>query len=240
MRQRGGFRLLARPFTGGMNVPLLRIIVGFLGMALPVIVVVWGLFITEGHVQNSLSDYYSLRTRDAFVGILFVIGWILFAYRGYSNMDAVAGKLVWIFATLVALFPNSAGGWQGKVHYASAGCMFAVLFFFSTFLFTKTGASPQRFGATLASAFRRRAAEAQIPQAPEKAKRNIVYKICGWLILAGIVLIGAYQIFGRDTFLADIKPVLVLETMMIWAFGFAWLVKGEVVWKDRETPAVQS
>jgi hypothetical protein len=29
------------------------------------------------------------------------------------------------------------------------------------------------------------------------------------------------------------KPVLTLEWLMIWAFGFSWLVKGETIWSDR-------
>jgi len=69
----------------------LRRIVGALGLALPVILLVWGFALSGWSltVQNSLSDYYSLRTRDAFVGILFVIAWFLCTYKGYEVVDDV-------------------------------------------------------------------------------------------------------------------------------------------------------
>jgi len=110
------FRLLG----SGLNEPLLRLIVGVLGMALPIVLVVWGFFLSGWPPQDSLSDYYSLRTRDAFVGILFVIGWILFAYKGYKKWDSIVGKLACVFAMGVAFFPNSGNHWERIVHLSSA------------------------------------------------------------------------------------------------------------------------
>lgn len=223
------FRLL----KGGINVRLLRRILGILGVALPVVLVVWGLFISGWPPQDSLSDYYSLRTRDAFVGILFVIGWILFAYKGYEKMDSIAGKLACVFAMGVALFPNSGAGWEKIVHFASAGCMFLLLAFFSLYLFTKTHESPPGLGPTMRS-FHLRAAWRGEPVKREKGKRNKVYIACGIAILACIALIGLYNLFWQDTAISAYKPVLVLESFMIWAFGFAWFVKGETFWKDKK------
>ena len=52
----------------------LRRVVGVLGMALPVVVALWGFYFLKGiEIQSSISDYYGLRTRDAFVGILCVM-----------------------------------------------------------------------------------------------------------------------------------------------------------------------
>src|SRR5207253_976505 len=48
----------------------LRRIVGILGIGLPIVVAIWG-FALGYALQPSISDYYALRTRDAFVGILF-------------------------------------------------------------------------------------------------------------------------------------------------------------------------
>ena len=48
-----------------------------------------------------------------------------------------------------------------------------------------------------------------------------------------VVLIAAYNLFNLDqTRLAAIKPVLLLETFTLWAFGFSWFVKGETLWRD--------
>src|SRR4030042_3715954 len=95
---------------------LLRRIVGALGIALPVVLMVCGFFLADWILQDSISDYYSLRTRDALVGILFVIGWFLFAYKGYERLDNLAGNLACVFALGVALFPNSGSGWEKPGH----------------------------------------------------------------------------------------------------------------------------
>lgn len=64
----------------------LRLIPGLLGIALPIILVVWGFFLCECiDIQDSISDYYSLRTRDALVGILLAVGVFLFTYKGYER-----------------------------------------------------------------------------------------------------------------------------------------------------------
>ncbi|OGN98625.1 MAG: hypothetical protein A2Y89_05035 [Chloroflexi bacterium RBG_13_51_18] len=223
-----------RQFLGsGLNVPLLRGIVGGLGIALPIVLLIWGFFISGWPPQDSLSDYYSLRTRDAFVGILFVIGWILFAYKGYEKMDKVAGKLAWLFALCVALFPNSGTSWERVVHFSSATCLFAVLAFFSLVLFTKSSASRTGFKETV-SDFRISGAKKVKSMSDEKKIRNKVYVICGWTIVACIILLALYLGLGQNTAISTIKPVLLLEWIMIWAFGFAWFVKGEIILKDKK------
>jgi hypothetical protein len=54
---------------------------------------VWGFALSGWSIdlQNSISDYYGLRTWDALFGILFAIAWFLFIYKGYETMDDIAG-----------------------------------------------------------------------------------------------------------------------------------------------------
>src|SRR5260370_5167137 len=119
----------------------LRRVVGVLGVGLPVIVAVWGFFLlSDIAIEPSISDYYGLRTRDAFVGILFTIGWFLFTYRGYDRQDSIAGNLACVFAIGVALFPVNGAPWEGIIHFVCATALFLVLSYFSLFLFTKTAA----------------------------------------------------------------------------------------------------
>ena len=82
---------------------------------------VWGFALSGWSIelQDSISDYYSLRTRDAFVGILFVIAWFLCTYKGYETVDDIAGYLACLFALGVAFFPNSGGSWERIVHFSS-------------------------------------------------------------------------------------------------------------------------
>ena len=190
----------------------LRRVLGILGVALPFVLMLWG-FALSGwsmELQDSISDYYSLRTRDAFVGILFAIAWFLCAYRGYERKDDIAGYLACMFALGVAFFPNSGESWEGIVHFSSAAGLFLVLSFFSLFLFTKSGNY----------------------QTPQKRKRNRIYVACGLVILLCLALTGAYIWLLEDTAISCIKPVFWLESLMIWAFGVSWFVKGETLWKD--------
>ena len=71
----------------------LRRIIGILGIALPIVLMVWGFALSGWSIdlQNSISDYYGLRTWDALFGILFAIAWFLFIYKGYETMDDIAG-----------------------------------------------------------------------------------------------------------------------------------------------------
>lgn len=195
----------------------LRRVVGILGVALPVILALWGFALCECiELQNSISDYYSLRTRDALVGILFAIGWFLFAYRGYGLGDSIAGYLACLFALGVALFPNSSGDeWQRVVHFTSAVLLFLVLSYFALFLFTKSN-------------------EPRESWTDQKKLRNRIYMACGAVMLACIVLIGLYFGLLKDTAVSDIKPVFWLESLVLWTFGISWFVKGQTLWKDVE------
>ena len=190
----------------------LRRVLGMLGIALPVLLAVWG-FALSGwslELQDSISDYYNLRTRDAFVGILFVIAWFLFAYRGYELKDDIAGYLACVFALGVALFPNSGKNWEPIVHFSCAAGLFLVLSFFSIFLFTKSRGY----------------------MTPQKRLRNKVYMTCGVIMLVCMALIGWYKLYFEDTFISDYHPVFWIESLMIWAFGISWFVKGETLLRD--------
>ena len=195
----------------------LRRVVGILGVALPVILALWGFALCECiELQNSISDYYSLRTRDALVWILFAIGWFLFAYRGYDLGDSIAGYLACLFALGTALFPNSSGDeWQRVVHFTSAVMLFLVLSYFALFLFTKSN-------------------EPRESWTDQKKLRNRIYVACGAVMLACIVLIGLYFGLLKDTAVSDIKPVFWLESLVLWTFGISWFVKGQTLWKDVE------
>lgn len=190
----------------------LRRVVGVLGVALPLVLALWGFVLVGGiAIQPSISDYYGLRTRDALVGILFAVGWFLFTYRGYERKDDIAGNLACLFALGVALFPNSGAPWERVVHFASATALFLALSYFALFLFTKSGGSPT----------------------PMKLARNRVYRTCGVIMLACIAAIGLYTALLQDTSLAALKPVFWLESAALWAFGVSWFVKGETILTDR-------
>jgi len=215
-----------------------RRILGVLGVGLPFVLMFWGFALADG-LQNSISDYYALRTRDAFVGTLVVIGLFLCAYRGYERRDDVAGYVACAFALGVAFFPNKPEGWQSTVHFSSAGGLFLVLSFFSLILFTKTKKDGASWWRRILSAFRFGRAKSGDAQTPQKRWRNRVYVACGLAMLVCMILNGLYFWLWEDTAVANIKPVFWLESLMIWAFGISWFVKGDWLWllKDKNPSA---
>jgi hypothetical protein len=68
-----------------------------------------------------------------------------------------------------------------------------------------------------------------------KAKRNMVYRICGWTMLASVALLLVYfLLLDAGTIKTDFPVVFVLETIAIEAFGISWLTKGETLLPDGE------
>lgn len=190
----------------------LRKVVGTLGMLLPVIVATWGLALDNAAgLRNSISDYHQGPTGDAFVGILFTIGWFLFTYRGYDKRDEWTGNFAALFALLVALFPNTAPAPVCYIHFGAALALFLLLAYFSLGLFTKSGGAPT----------------------PRKLIRNRVYRFCGVIMLLCIALIGVHYAMGQPATAGGFKPVFWLESMALWAFGISWFVKGEAILKDK-------
>ncbi len=61
----------------------------------------------------------------------------------------------------------------------------------------------------------------------EKARRNAVYHWSGWTIVGAIAVIGIRAIVGRDwAWWNDYNLTFVMETIILWAFGLSWAVKG--------------
>ena len=199
----------------------LRRAIGIIGIALPFVLVI-GKFILQGPgIQGSVSDYYYTVMRDVFVGSLCSIGVFLMSYRGYDSMDEIAGDLACLFAVGAALFPTTPdvdpttrARLVGVVHIVLAGSLFLTLAFFSLVLFRKTDQpTPTRM----------------------KLQRNIVYTVCGYLILGCIALIGVVALTPDTSPIRKLDPVFWLESIAIVSFGISWLTKGEGILKDDES-----
>ena len=155
----------------------LRKMVGILGFAFPIILVV-GSVVAGGYeqIQNSISSYYHTNMRDIFVGVLCVVALFLLSYRGYDRIDNIAGNIACFFALGVAFFPTAhhdptliTNPIIGKLHLISASLFFLVLTYFSLFLFTKTDPSKKI--------------------SKPKKNRNKVFRVCGY-IMFGCILMG--------------------------------------------------
>ncbi len=195
----------------------LRKAVGVLGIILPILLVL-GVFILDRQHQplNSISSYAHTKMENGFVGIMCAVALFMFSYLGHDKWDNIAGHLAGIFALGIAFFPNNTADplmWRNIVHLTSALLFFTTLICFSLVLFTKTD---------------------QELMSAQKKNRNLVYKICGYAMIAFIVLITIYMaaLKGKVSWLDKLEPVFWLESLMLLAFGISWITKGQVIYKD--------
>jgi hypothetical protein len=202
------------------------------GFALPVVIVLSG-FIDFGSVLDSLSDYIGARNKEVSVVMLLIVAWCLIKYKGYDFIDNFVGKLAGLFALGVLFFPNSTGGWQSVVHFVSATGLFLVFAFMCLFLFTKTKDSPPNNLWHTITSFRFGLIRSDEPGMERKKIRNKVYVACGISMLISMLVTILYNLFWQDTGMSVIKPVLMFEWLMIWAFAIAWMVKGQIILSDR-------
>lgn len=209
---------------------IIRRSIGVLALTLPGILIL-GSMLFDGcfEIQSSISAYYHTGVRDVFVGFLSAVALFLFAYQGYNRFDRRLSNLACLCALTVVFSPTSITitsscipeeidtMWRNTVHFISAGVFLSILAYFSLGLFTRRAANPT----------------------PEKLKRNKIYRLCGYLMLICVVLIGFYAAFLKERFpfLVKLDPIFWLEAIALWSFGTSWLVKGRTLFKD---PAMSS
>lgn len=200
--------------------------IGLLGFFFPVLLVVGSkLFGNCNILLGSISDYYHTNMDDLFVAVLCVIGLFLFTYRGPEKEDSIASNLACVFAVGIAFFPTSiksehlsclsysANIFPG-LHNLFAASFFLVLSYFCLVLFPKT--------------------HEDIPPTAEKLKRNKVYKICGYVMLASILIIFVYLLLkDRIDGLKKIPITFIFEWVALWAFGISWIIKGGWFLQDK-------
>jgi hypothetical protein len=198
----------------------LRKAVGIIGCALPFVLVIGKILLQGCGIQPSISAYYYTDMRGVFVGSLCAIGMFLMSCKGYDPRDQRAGVAACAFAIGVALFPTTPltdatpqEVWIGGVHLTFAALLFLTLAYFSLFLFTETNPS-------------------RTPTA-QKLRRNKVYRTCGGIILACILLMFVLKLTSLENALKSLEPVFWLESTAVTSFGFSWLTNGETILKDR-------
>jgi hypothetical protein len=195
----------------------LRRSVGIVAFLLPIIAPLPHL-IRYHELLSSISASYYTSTRNFFVGSLCAIGLIMLCTRGYDLEDLIAGFLAGLFAILVAFFPTSPDGATpqqiriGHFHYAFAATLFLILAYFCLVLFTMT-------------------VKGEVPT-PQKLHRNIIYYVCGTVILISIGSIGMIALGWLKWPFQTVSFGILFETTSLVFFGIAWTVKGELFMGD--------
>jgi hypothetical protein len=118
----------------------MRAITGYVGLTLPVVLLLAGL--VDGHIESSISAYYYTKVGNVFTGALCVIGVFLLAYRLTAwAVDNAATTLAGIAALGVAFFhcaPQNATPGQlrlADVHLTCAAALFILVGAISLFIF---------------------------------------------------------------------------------------------------------
>jgi hypothetical protein len=220
----------------------IRKVVGWLGIALPVLLILAPL--GGAADKPTLSDYFHTPAREIFVGVLCAIGVFLFRYGGYPRngenvflSDAFVTRFASVCCLGVALFPNDGG--SGSV--TSAGLFLARMFGAADTAipglqaiahFTSAIAFFVAIGVMCVVNFRRNDKPGK--RDGPKTRRDAVFLGCGIVIFAAIVCAGV--LFALDVEAGN--AVFWLESLAVWAFGTAWLVKGRV--QDDASVAIEA
>jgi hypothetical protein len=190
----------------------LRRAIGLIGLALPFVLILGKQLVQGGDLIGSLSGYYYTDLRDVLVGAMCAAGVFLLAYYGHDHVDNLVSTVAGLGAIGLALFPTTPDhdvtAWDrtsGVLHLVFAGVFFLSLAYFCLRLFPHDGEQPPGTG--------------------------VVYRVCGFVIVACLVLIAVTKTLGL---LPALLPALWLESVAVWAFGVAWLVKGTTL----EPPSV--
>lgn len=193
---------------------------GVMGILLPI--VDWisaAVFGRNGWLLPSISSTYYMNSSALFVGLVFATGIFLICYKGYDVKDATLSMAAGVGGIALVLFPCKYGdtvhNWlmlpmwfTNIVHLLGAAAFFGCLCWIMIFQFTKS-ATPVEKGL-------------------RKWLRNIIYIVCG-CTMAGALIVG----FGLSALLGIGWLVYLGETVALWAFGIGWLIKGEVLLKDK-------
>ncbi len=214
----------------------LRAFIGFTGILLPILVVLGCGFFGAGPYawQVSISHYYYSFMHITFVSILCVLGAFLLTYKGKDRWESRLSNLAGFCAFGIAAFPKKFEGFLpaqegrnqylrlmkevtdfwGGLHFGFAGALFTCFVIFCLYFFQKpddeySGEAERKF-----------------------KKRKLIYKICGWVIVVSIILVGLFNfvIEPQEGFFT--YSTFIFETTALWAFGIAWLVKGSAVLKN--------
>jgi hypothetical protein len=197
----------------------LRLLMGILGIAFPILLWLGSLLIIGTNLEPSVSAYYYTNMRDYFIGTLVAIGMVFVSYSGYQLIDRIVSLLCGIFAVGIAIFPclplapstDPVGVFQLQqgisqtIHLTCAILFFALLAINSLFLFTR-----HKHGEEMT---------------PGKKRRNVVYVICGCIIVAVFITFGILFITIGQPETDRLRISFCLEALMIVAFSVSWLVK---------------
>ncbi|MEM7764904.1 MAG: hypothetical protein AAF290_12635 [Pseudomonadota bacterium] len=184
----------------------LRLLVGLIAFAIP-----FAVSLIARESLTSISASYHTDARDAFVGLLFIVGAFLWAYNGHNIRQGRASKVASLAAFLVALYPTACDACEPDivsiVHVSAAAVLFTILAYFCLGPFRE-----------------------HIRNAGGKAgRRDNIYLACGVVMVASMIAIGIGNLPPVKEFATGIRLTYWGEAAALCAFGVAWITAGKVI-----------
>ena len=219
---------------------VMRLVVGFLGVALPLVFIIGEAFFLRGsvHVRGSISAYYHSPMQDVFVGGLCVIGFLLATYMAgeHRTWDFWASLIAGLAVLGVVFFPTTRSGLPADAPACGSvpqplGCstveqalgehqtavihgISAIVFIFflavMSFLFATSEVLPKQDPAR----------GGPKPKVFRNPVLFWVHTACALVILAA----GAWAFAGAGIW--ELTPLYIGEVAAIWAFGISWIIAG--------------
>jgi len=183
----------------------LRLILGFIALTLP-----FAVSLASSTRLYSISGAYYSDARYLLLVMLVLVGLFLFAYSGHSVEESLASKVAAAATILLIVFPPDCPDCSttitGQLHFIAGAVLFLILAYFCLVPFQKDirGAAGKR------------------------ALRSLVYRICGWTMLACIVGLFFANVFLTGTTINKYRLTYYGEGIALIAFGIAWIVSGKV------------
>ena len=201
----------------------LRQMIGWTGLLMPFVVRIGAMGFQHLATQGSISAYYYTSMRDVFVSTLVLVGALMTCNRSAKWFDNAMSVAAGIAAIGVGLFPIDPAfakeisdrcpclaDHRCVIHGILGYHYVFVIVFFALITVMVTLRFP---------AFTPRNAER------EMRIRNVIYRVCGVVMLLSFILIGVADLREKSFFWP--------ESVAVFAFGVAWLVKGQTILKDK-------
>lgn len=222
----------------------IRMMIGLIAFFLP-----WVVVLIAFKVPPSISASYHTLARDVFVGLLFVIGALLLAYKGHNRQEEWVSTIGGVAAWVAALFPTKCDaanfpqacnvepvpsmcgacgvGLNSDIHYLAAFILFSTVVYFCLFAFrrsvvSKLDGSPNP-AFTQAMRYAIKGEDRKPSRQGRKVLRLRLYLMCG-VSIAAIMLV---SIFVSDA-LKTSYITFWAEAVALGLFGLAWMTASKL------------
>ena len=210
-----------KPAKEEVSSHILKLMIGVIAISLALIT---NLFTKVELWSISESYWAGGPSRTIFLGFLFAIAALLFAYNGKSIKEMVMSKIAGIAAIGVAMFPCDCECKAKRpelapceivssAHFIAAAAMFVILIYFC-YTFYARALKPK---------------EGQTEISKEAKFRAFIYAACGLTIIAVIIAV-LYDALTHGSVIAMWNTfIFYAEATGLIAFGVAWLVSSRTL-----------